>query len=407
MTRFHRLSGFNVRDSISRVCNAAPASGDPTTTHDVGGPGPCPEGVVKPGQWPDPRPLSGIVPYPFIAPSGKVQTTAGSDEETGMYAQPNFVPLPVPDAPTAAQQRQAMLKLMYVVKDVPFQDAQETRIDETPDETYARLEHSDHFAAFLAAWFTPPTRPAYEGPSPGFAFDGSQRGVGTTTLKGIIEQTWLGYEMESGVQSRGLGGQGEDEDRKKFTMLVMKGTPMFAVNNIAKPFGNATWAAALTANTWSERLLGTMDQAVYPLKTTFYLNGVQLTWTADMPRRILDVMIETHLQRPERRDFSEPDLIGYVKAHRAALVQACLTILRARTVKAEKVDDLPNPGPTGSFDAWSRVVRGAILDAGMRDPWNCNVALCGDDETAKHPSLVDVPDGLAEPRVGAGPHLGQ
>ena len=401
-TSIHPLSVFGVRESLSRVCSFYQVSWDgPPVAYDVNVPEYCPPAVASRGHWPEQRLLTSIVPYPFLKPSGEIRAEEGYDEETGIYFRPNFTPLPMPndEGLTLEARRNALDLILHVMKDFPFKDARDTRVDETPEETFARLSQSDHFAVWLAGYLTPPTRSAYEGAAPGFAISANRRGAGKDKSKEVVEQTWLGREMDPAVQAVGFGSEPENEDRKKIMTLVLKGTPMVCVANIKQPFGNAVWEAALTQTSWSDRRLGTMEAPDCPLRITFFFNGNQLSWLGDLPRRVLMCTLETPHNRPEgRQDLSEPKLIDYVKLHRAELVRACLIILRAWTMTAKSVQQLPDRSLTGSYDDWSRVVRGAVVHAGMRDPWNLCVANDGDsdEDASQHRAILD---GMAEAMI--------
>jgi hypothetical protein len=352
--------------------------------------------LARGGDWPELPSLTGQVPYPFMTPSGRFVTVEGHDEETGMFLKPNFTPLPMPtdEELTPELLRDAIDLRMYLMKDFPFQDAPGSRKDETKEETYSRLSKSRHFAAWLAASLTPYTRSAYSAPSPGFAASANRRGSGKDKSKEVIEREWLGDEMDTFVQSVGHGDEAQNEDRKRIMALVLKGTPMVCVSNIEKAFGNATWAQALTATAWSDRALGTSTAPTCPMRITWFFNGNHLEWLGDMGRRIIQYTFETPHNKPEKReDLSEPDLLDWVRENRAELVRASLIILRAWTKTQAAVADLPNKSPTGSYNEWSKIVRGAILNAGLADPWDLYVAGNADDRSDAdgdaHKALLD------------------
>lgn len=67
----------------------------------------------------------------------------------------------------------------------------------------------------------------------------------------------------------------------------------------------------------------------------------------------------------ERDDFRHPDLLGYVTANRPTLAVDALTIIRAYFVAGCP----QQAGPTfGSYEAWAKVIRGAIVWCGLSDP---------------------------------------
>ncbi len=108
-----------------------------------------------------------------------------------------------------------------------------------------------------------------------------------------------------------------------------------------------------------------------PLLVTWYATGNNVAIGADTSRRTLHTRLETPLEKPEERtDFRHRDLLGYVQSHRAELAVACCTIL-----KAYMDAGMPDQGlrEWGSFEKWSRLVRGAIVWAGQADPGETRV----------------------------------
>jgi hypothetical protein len=73
-----------------------------------------------------------------------------------------------------------------------------------------------------------------------------------------------------------------------------------------------------------------------------------------------------------RADLTHTDLRGHVRANRAALLSAALTILRAWHVAGRPKHGL---APWGSFEGWSAVVREAVVFAGLPDPGETRAAL--------------------------------
>jgi hypothetical protein len=383
-----------VRDALSRTCRfvvEGEANGMPALIP-VHPPEWCPPNVHARGKWPGVRSLRAVVPHPVVLPSGQVHDTPGYDAATSLIYAPNVTPISIPTVVTAEHVREALDEIFYMWKDVPFLDATEGwHIDETWDETYARMIKSEHVAACVAGLLTPFARHAYVGPAPLFLINANVRGTGKDLVKQCIEQIVLGREMQFMVQS--TERDAEAEDRKKITALAAKGATLVNIDNIRKALGNGTLEGALTSTTWGERILGKSETPEYPLLMTWYANGNNVTLAGDMPRRALDIMLVSPYAKPEdRKDFSEADLIGYVKEHRPELVWACLVLLRAWTMTADHTDALKDPGPTGSYGGWSRIVRGAVVHAGLRDPWARRGSAEGadaDDDGPQHELLVN------------------
>jgi putative DNA primase/helicase len=92
-------------------------------------------------------------------------------------------------------------------------------------------------------------------------------------------------------------------------------------------------------------------------------NGNNLSIAADMARRVLMCGLDARVERPETREFDR-DPLEAVRADRGQYVAAALTILRAYVVAGR-----PRcPKPVGSYEAWSSLVRGALIWLGCPDP---------------------------------------
>ena len=91
--------------------------------------------------------------------------------------------------------------------------------------------------------------------------------------------------------------------------------------------------------------------------------GNNLIIKGDLTRRSVVCRLDPKVERPELRQFTY-DPIADAKDHRAELVAAAITILRAYHVAGR-----PNRPPRlQSFEIWSDTVRGALMWLGAGDP---------------------------------------
>jgi len=99
---------------------------------------------------------------------------------------------------------------------------------------------------------------------------------------------------------------------------------------------------------------------------TWFATGNNVAVGADTARRVCHVRLESPEERPEERGgFRHPDLLGHVAENRPRLLGAALTILGAYCAAGRPQRELR---PWGSFDGWSRLVRGAVVWVGLADP---------------------------------------
>jgi hypothetical protein len=154
--------------------------------------------------------------------------------------------------------------------------------------------------------------------------------------------------------------------RKRITALALNGERLVTFDNLAGKLGNAELDAALTTTIWQDRLLGENKIVTVPLLMTMFATGNNVQIGADTTRRVCPIRLETSEERPEERQgFRYPHLLPHVERHRPRLLGAALTILRGYIMNG-----IPDQGLSawGSYEEWSRVVRGAIVWIGLPDP---------------------------------------
>lgn len=294
--------------------------------------------------WPEVRAIEAVTECPVLRDDGTILDRRGYDERSGLLYEPNAEFPPVPDRPSRDDARKAAASLLDLVADFPFAG-----------------EH--HEAAWLAALLTPLARFGIAGPCPLFLIDANTPGTGKSKLTDIIAVVGAGREMP-----RTSYPEAEDEMRKRITSIALAGDRMMLLDNIATNFGGSALDSALTARTWTDRLLGQSQMMPpLPLFTVWYATGNNVIPKGDLPRRIVLCRLESPEERPEeRRDFRiKGDLLEHVHRERPRLVRDALTILRAHAAAGRPAGDLI---PMGSFDAWSTVVRQAVYWSIGLDP---------------------------------------
>ncbi len=301
------------------------------------------QAVEARGQWSGVNPIEAIVETPVLRPDGTVLQTPGYDRLTGILYRPKEQIPAIADNPTIDDARGAAELLLEVVADFPF-------------------AVESHRAAWLAAVLTPAMRHAINGCVPLTAIDANMRGAGKSLLVDSISTIYTGNKM-----ARTTNPRDDEEFRKRITSVAIAGEQMMLIDNVASVLGCASLDAALTCDTWNDRVLATNEMTgALPLKTIWYATGNNLTIGADTARRTMHIRLESGEENPEERTgFAHPDLLGWVSRERGRLVAAVLTIARAYYLAGRPDQKLPE---WGSFEAWSRMVRGAVVWLGYPDP---------------------------------------
>ncbi len=288
-------------------------------------------------------PLEAVAESPLFLPTGDVLDVPGYHDETGLLltTEPGEFPR-VSASPSAGDVTTALDLLCDPLQDFPF------------------LADGDR-SVVLAAVLSILARQAIDGPVPAFAFRSSTPGSGKTLLADVVATITSGNMAPRMAQPFD-----DDETRKRILSIGLEGLPLILVDNCTGAVGSRSLAAALTATTWSDRVLGRSEKVTVPLRAVWLVSGNNLTFRGDLGRRVVPCDIDPGCEFPEdRTGFVYDNLLDHVRRHRRFLVAAGLTILRAYHVAGRPSHGKP---VKGSFEAWDRLVRGALVWAGAADP---------------------------------------
>src|SRR5262249_20367764 len=292
--------------------------------------------------WPFPL-LEGIISSPTLRPDGSLIEAPGYDSDTGLYLDTNGTTFPpLPPCPSLDDARTAIGALQEAVTDFPFTEKW-------------------HFSAALAAMLTLVCRFTVMGNVPLFASRANMPGSGKGLLVDVVSIIGTGVAAPRWAQP-----SEEDEERKRIMTVALAGYPAIHIDNVSWPFGSPALDMALTAPSFSDRLLSTNESREAPLNMVWFASGNNMQFKGDTPRRVVPIDLDVPMERPEQRtDFAHDPLIPWVKQKRPGLTIAALTI-----VKAYFTAGCPPQGLTamGSFEEWSTLIRQALVWAGEADP---------------------------------------
>jgi putative DNA primase/helicase len=316
-----------------------------------------PDRLVGMQTWNHLRELVAVAHGPFLRDDGTIGgQTAGFDDASGIMVLSRDGWPAIPDTPSDDDARQAVRLLLDVVKEFPFSNPSGKSV-------------------WLSAVLSAIARPAINGPVPLHVIDASTRGAGKSKLAKLVSLIAEGVEpaMES-LTPR------DDEMDKRVTAVLQAGTRVVCFDNQSGSIGGPSLDRFLTCTVWGGRLLGTNTMLRLPNMTVPMATGNNCSITADTARRCLALRLTPDDERPEERTFQVADLEHHVRQRRPELLTAALVILRHHaakgfpeyTVTNHQADDGTVTSvpvrPKGSFEAWTRVVRGALIGVGMPDP---------------------------------------
>ena len=273
----------------------------------------------------------------------------GYDRQTRLLYDPLDIEFPpIPSHPTKAQAAEALKLYLDLVSTFPFYDA--------PNST---APAGTSLAVAISAMLTTPFRRSMP-TAPMHCFNAPIARSGKSKLADICSIIATGHA----AAPLGFGKQPE-EFEKRLGAALMQGNALIAIDNVSLPLESDTLCTMLTQTMVSARILGASALPELPSSAMILCNGNNLVLVGDLAARALMCTIDPQDPRPEMRDFSGiEDVLEKATRLRPELIAAGLTILLAYA-EAGYPD---TPRPLGSFEIWSKWVRGALLWLGLADP---------------------------------------
>lgn len=304
------------------------------------------------------RTLAGVTECPVMRRDGSILAAPGYDPATRLYAAFDASAAramldAIPECPTQADAARALATLHELVRDFPF-------------------ERPTHRDTWVAGLLTMLARDVFAGPAPLFLCRANTRGSGKTLL------TVIAHILVTGEEPAMLGWTGDEiEFEKTVTAEAIAGSSCVIIDNITGLLKSATLDRILTSGRHRARILGGNQRFDGAMRAVWWGSGNNVETSDDMARRTAPIELVSTDERPENRvgfaaDASDAAgetgtaaLRARTRRDRWPYLAAALTILRAWVEAGRPGRDLP---AWGSFESWSRVVRGAIVHAGGADP---------------------------------------
>jgi primase-polymerase (primpol)-like protein len=300
--------------------------------------------VRSPKEWPL-SVLRAIVEAPVLRRDGSILDKPGYDATSKLY----YVPAPgmerckIPTNPTRDDARKAMDFLRPMFVDFPFES------------------ESDRANTF-ALLFTPFVRHAIKKDIQLALIDATNAGTGKGLITSIVSIVATGKHTP--VMS---AKQDDTEWRKTILTELLSGPRIVIIDNIRGILESASLEAVLTAESFTERILGQSKSARAKNEATWIATGNNLLIGGDLPRRCYRIRLIAEQANPDERpdeSFVIPQLEDWAMENRPEIVSAILTIARAWYVVGKpKPTDVPN---LGTFSDWAKTIGGMLEYAGMK-----------------------------------------
>ena len=287
-------------------------------------------------------PLAAISETPILRPDGSVFDTPGYDTKTRMLYLPSkglTIP-PIPKRPSKKDLESAVRVIEEAIGEFPWVDV---------------ASRANAVAMLLA----PILRPAITGCIPIAMCDAPQAGSGKSLLIEVLALIHTG----TSAAMKPAPEHNEDEWRKTLTAAIYSADQLTIFDDVDETLKSPALAMAVTAEMWTDRLLGRTATITIPQRTVFVVTGNNISLGGDLPRRCYWIRLDAKMPRPwQGREFRHPRLKIWVRQNRGKSLWALLTIARAWYAAGRPRADSPI---LGSFEEWSEVTGGIVAYAGV------------------------------------------
>ena len=193
---------------------------------------------------------------------------------------------------------------------------------------------------------------------PAFFITAGQRGGGKTTVANMISSAVLGHRAAAAAWSP------NDEERRKALFAYLSAGVAFLVwDNIWRgaAIECASLEKALTAETYSDRVLGVSDFRTVPAFTIHAFTGNNISARGDLASRTIGTRLDVTRPDPENRPFEHPDPLGWTVANRGKILRALYVILLGNPRRRRDL------GPAKTrFKVWWDLVGSAVEHAAQQ-----------------------------------------
>ncbi len=297
--------------------------------------------ALSPAEWRFPA-LETVTEAPLLRADGTVLSAPGYDPQTRVFYPPcpELPDLHVPHDPITDEVSEAVRLIDEALEGFPFVD---------------QASRANAYAMLL----TPMLRRAVQGNVPVALIDAPEAGTGKSLLAELVAIIHTGVA----AAMKPTPSRDEEEWRKTLSAVLLAGNALTIFDNITYRLDSPSLALAVTASTWTDRLLGQTRTITVPQRTTWIATGNNIMLGGDIPRRCYWIRLDARTPQPwQRSGFTISDLRQWARENRSRLLSAFLTIARAWFSVGRPASTAPT---LGSFEHWSRIVGGILSYAGI------------------------------------------
>ena len=288
-------------------------------------------------------PLQSMVEGPVFDRQGNLICTPGyhREEALWMHLQQDFSLDPIPTDPSPDDLAWAHDQIFNeLLVDFPFVDQADRA----------------HTAAALVLPFI---RRMIPGRTPIHLVEAPEAGSGKGYICQAVSILATGSEMIAATLPND-----DDEIRKRLTSELTLGRPIIVLDNAddKKPLHSPSLASVITAETWTDRMLGQTNMVTVPNKAVWMMTGNNTRMSMEIARRSIRIRILSPYENPHLAGgYKHDPFPEWVKEERANLVRAVLIWVQAWIAAGKPLSS----HRLGSFERWARTSGGIFQVVGI------------------------------------------
>jgi len=202
--------------------------------------------------------------------------------------------------------------------------------------------------------------------TPVFFYLANRERAGKDYLAGITGLVYEGNSIEeSPISSGEKQGNNTEELRKKILSALITGRKRMHFSNNRGYIDNAVFEGIITSEYHSDRILGRSEIATFPNELDFSLSGnTGVGFTADFANRSRIIRLLLDIENANERNFSNPNLHGWVLKNRELILSAMYSLIRNWVKEGKPKGSIP----FASFPEWASICGGIMECAGYGNP---------------------------------------
>ena len=305
---------------------------------------PCPLALIQmlldsEKAWADP--ITGLIEHPTMNSSGEILRVKGYDPNTGLYG--SFPPRLGKDIEENPTRQDAEESLLFLKEQVFAEFAFESKVD---------------LAVAIAMLVTCVVRPLLK-ICPAFLVSAKTQSEGKTTLINMCFQLIYGRSAAAAAWAKD-----DVEMAKRLVSILKAGHSGVLFDNLPEG-GKITGDEinkVITSETYQGRILGESKEVSFPTNMMICFTGNNVTPSGDMATRVLPVLLDSGIERPDQRKFKRKNIDKWCEQNRAKVIGSILCILKAYYLHAES-----NVISPSRFPDWDDQVRKPLQWLGEPD----------------------------------------